>query len=106
MASKDKKIKWKNNINIVKEWDKAEKKKITINELATILMKKIKKLKVFTQDKDLKNIYDKIEDSVETSKDKDMSIKKFNKYMDELYDWGDDIVKEDGESVRKCWIVA
>jgi len=93
---------WENIIDIEDAWSRTENKTMEKVQLIKVLMQNIKTLDSFFKDKDLRNIYDEMEDIVK--KHEDMITKDINDVMNKLYDWGDQTGST--ENSRKCFIKA
>ena len=77
---------WQRQINIEKEWEKAENKEITVKQLADIIINKLENLEDFDDGRinnEKQEIIQMFDIIGEDEKDD------FNDAMTALYDWGD-----------------
>uniref|UniRef100_A0A6M3KLC9 Uncharacterized protein n=1 Tax=viral metagenome TaxID=1070528 RepID=A0A6M3KLC9_9ZZZZ len=96
---------WKYQIDVRKEWKRAETQEITPQELARVIAEKLKALPCFSDDDDLQNIVEAFE---ELNLDDAATFDDFDEIMNGLYDWGDQEVSPYGKWPRNamCWIGA
>lgn len=92
---------WKNAINISKPWKQVAQGELPIQQLALFISKKLEAVSPYgSVDVEYKR-QDLVEAFEDASIDEELSQKKFNYLMIELYNWGD---RSLGGSDKVCWI--
>ena len=75
---------WFHTLNIKEEWHQAKNNEITVQQLSEIIVKKLKKIKIDSFEKD-----DLIMEFIEFSEDKSLDKDDFDDLWNEFYDWAD-----------------
>jgi hypothetical protein len=89
---------WVRTLDIKTEWDQVADDKLSINELASIIAKKLNRFGL-VDDVELQGIIDDMEMLGE-----DATIEDFNCIMENLYDWADTPLDNEFGGKRNCWV--
>ena len=107
---------WQRKLNIKDAWDASANGDMSSQELAGVIAKRLRKLKPFVGDRIdndlaeyLDNKRDEIAEEFEAiAEDSDSDTKDFDYVMDELYDWGDEMIGDGSvgfsRTKKACWV--
>ena len=96
---------WQRQLDLKPEWQQALGGKITTQQLAKVVIERLKALKPFG-DYEIDSIKeDLIEQFEMLAEDQDADINEFDYIMQDLYNWGDTKISGDFSNAKKvCWI--
>lgn len=98
--------KWQRKLLLNPEWDQAQDKKITAQELAKSVATKLLSLKPFKPE--FERVNDErtelAEEFSDVAADPNATLDDFNYVMAALYDWGDQTLDGGWNGRKVCWI--
>lgn len=97
---------WRSRIELQPEWDATKNGSMIVNQLATVIAKKIKETKPLNQ------IYLEsrrlwlMEQFEEIGERSNLDVEEFDDLMEELYNWGDTDLDGKWNGEKVCWITS
>jgi hypothetical protein len=96
--------KWQNTLDLADVWDKVDTQEISIQELAGVIAKRLKKIKRNIPEDLLEDKHFIVEDFIDLSKNEAATDEDFNEVMTYLYDWADTPLDDEWNGKKVCWI--
>ena len=95
---------WQRRIHLNPEWEQAQEEKISPQELAAVIAKRLKALTPFKDEYPEQQRLDLVDDFEAAAEDAYLTVRDFDYLMNELYDWGDMRLDDNWNGKKVCWI--
>lgn len=95
---------WQRTIKLNPEWDQCRDDKITRQELAASIARKLAALRPINDDGAEERRLELADTFEDMSRDMDLSEAEFTGMMGDLYDWGDYSLDSSWNGRKVCWI--
>jgi len=95
---------WRHRLDIKVEWNQAMEGRITSQELARLIAKKLKALSCYKTEKYGEELREIVSQYESFAGDPSGTTDEFDCIMEQLYNWGDIETKPGWPPYRLCWI--
>lgn len=98
--------KWERKLDLAPEWQQAEDHEIAVQQLATVVAKRLEALQPFVGENESlereKQVL--VEEFQDLSEDEDADTDDFDILLTALYDWADTSLDDNWNGRKACWI--